>query len=37
MTASPSLEKWLDFTGTVFQYTAGFNANGIAATPDRRS
>ena len=32
----PSLEKWLDFTGTVFHYTTGFNADGIQATPDGR-
>jgi sugar lactone lactonase YvrE len=32
----PVMEKWLDFTGTAFQYTTGFNANGIAATPDGR-
>jgi Cu-Zn family superoxide dismutase len=32
----PSLEKWLDFTGTAFHYTTGFNADGIAATPDGR-
>jgi hypothetical protein len=31
-----TLEKWLDFTGTAFQYTTGFNADGIAATPDGR-
>jgi Cu-Zn family superoxide dismutase len=33
---TPTLAKWLDFTGTAFQYTTGFNADGIAATPDGR-
>jgi sugar lactone lactonase YvrE len=32
----PALEKWLDFTGTAFHYTTGFNADGIQATPDGR-
>jgi Cu-Zn family superoxide dismutase len=31
-----ALEKWLDFTGTAFHYVAGYNADGIAATPDGR-
>jgi sugar lactone lactonase YvrE len=31
-----TLEKWLDFTGTAFHYTTGYNADGIAATPDGR-
>ena len=31
-----TLEKWLDFTGTAFQYTTGYNADGIQATPDGR-
>jgi sugar lactone lactonase YvrE len=31
---SVPLEPWLDLTGTPFQYTDGFNANGIVATPD---
>jgi hypothetical protein len=30
----PTLQKWLDFTGTAFQYTTGYNADGIQATPD---
>src|SRR4051794_41542723 len=30
------MEKWLDFTGTVFQYTTGINVDGIQATPDGR-
>ena len=29
-----ALEPWLDLTGTPMQYTTGFNANGIVATPD---
>jgi Cu-Zn family superoxide dismutase len=29
-------ETFLDFTGTVFEYQAGFNANGIVTTPDGR-
>ena len=29
-------EEWLDFTGTALVYQAGFNVNGIAATPDGR-
>lgn len=28
------LEVFIDFTGTVFGYEEGFNANGIVATPD---
>jgi Cu-Zn family superoxide dismutase len=32
----PTLAKWLDFTGTAFHYTTGFNADGIVATPDGR-
>ena len=28
------LEPWLDLTGTPMQYVAGFNANGIVASPD---
>jgi hypothetical protein len=31
-----TMEKWLDFTGTAFQYTTGYNADGIQATPDGR-
>lgn len=31
------LEVAVDFTGTVFQYAAGFNANGIAVAPGGRS
>ena len=31
-----TLPVFLDFTGTALQYTAGFNVNGIAATPDGR-
>jgi Cu-Zn family superoxide dismutase len=27
-------ESWLDFTGTVLEYSEGFNLNGIAATTD---
>ncbi len=27
-------EAWLDFTGTVFEYGEGFNANGIVASDD---
>jgi Cu-Zn family superoxide dismutase len=30
------METFLDFTGTVFDYVSGFNANGIVATPDGR-
>ena len=30
------LPVFLDFTGTALQYTAGFNVNGIAVTPDGR-
>jgi sugar lactone lactonase YvrE len=30
------METFLNFTGTVFDYVAGFNANGIVATPDGR-
>lgn len=33
----PTLQRWLDFTGTAFQYTTGYNADGIQATPDGRS
>jgi len=29
-------ESWLDFTGTVVEYSEGFNLNGIAASPDGR-
>ncbi len=36
-----TLQKWLDFTGTAFPYTtgynAGYNADGIQATPCGRS
>lgn len=31
-----TMEKWLDFTGTAFQYTTGYNADGIQAAPDGR-
>ncbi len=31
-----SLPVFVDFTGTAFGYVAGFNANGIAVTPDGR-
>jgi sugar lactone lactonase YvrE len=30
------LEPWLDLSGTPIQYTAGFNLNGIVATPNGR-
>jgi len=30
------LEEWLNFDGTVLQYVAGFNVNGILVTPDQR-
>ncbi len=30
-------EQWLCFEGTALQYRAGFNVNGIAATPDGRA
>jgi len=30
------LERFIDFTGTALTYEAGFNANGIVATPDGR-
>ena len=30
------METFLNFTGTVFAYQTGFNANGIVATPDGR-
>jgi sugar lactone lactonase YvrE len=30
------LEVWLDFGGTPLEYTAGFNVNGIASSPDGR-
>jgi Cu-Zn family superoxide dismutase len=33
----PTLQRWLDFTGTAFQYTTGYNADGIQATPDGSS
>jgi sugar lactone lactonase YvrE len=33
---TPTLEKWLDFTGTPFAYTAAFNADGIVTSPDGR-
>jgi Cu-Zn family superoxide dismutase len=29
-----TLSEWLDFTGTPLVYIAGFNVNGISATPD---
>jgi len=29
-----ALEPWLDLRGTPFRYVSGFNANGIALTPD---
>ena len=33
--ATPApLDPWLDLTGTPIEYTAGFNLNGIVATPD---
>ena len=32
--ATGEAEAWLDFEGTAFEYQEGFNANGIAATPD---
>ena len=32
----PTLEKWLDFTGTAFVYNAGFNADGIVTSPNGR-
>jgi sugar lactone lactonase YvrE len=35
-TAGGEAESWLDFTGTVLEYSEGFNLNGIAATPDGR-
>ncbi|HET7678406.1 MAG TPA: SMP-30/gluconolactonase/LRE family protein [Candidatus Limnocylindrales bacterium] len=31
-----SAEAWLDLTGTAISYGAGFNLNGIVATPDGR-
>jgi sugar lactone lactonase YvrE len=31
-----TMTKWLDFTGTAFQYVSGYNADGIQATPDGR-
>ena len=31
-----TLERWLELTGTAFQYVAGFNANGIEVTPNGR-
>jgi Cu-Zn family superoxide dismutase len=34
--APTAAEEWLDFTGTEWVQTPGFNANGIAATPDGR-
>jgi DNA-binding beta-propeller fold protein YncE len=39
VTGSPQtgeLEPWLDLTGTPIAYTAGFNLNGIVATPNGR-
>jgi DNA-binding beta-propeller fold protein YncE len=30
------LDRWLELTGTAFQYVAGFNANGIEVTPNSR-
>ena len=33
---TPKLEKWLDFTGTVFVYNSGFNADGIVTTENGR-
>src|SRR5690606_6408149 len=32
--ATGEAEPWLSFEGTAFEYGEGFNANGIAATPD---
>ena len=32
----PTLEKWLDFTGTPFVYTADVNADGIVTSPNGR-
>jgi Cu-Zn family superoxide dismutase len=34
--APMAAEAWLDFSGTVLEYTTGFNLNGIEATPDGR-
>jgi Cu-Zn family superoxide dismutase len=33
---TPTLEKWLDFTGTVFVYNSGFNADGIVTSGNGR-
>jgi len=33
---TPTLEKWLDFTGTPFVYNAGFNADGIVTSGNGR-
>lgn len=30
------MEEWRNFSGTAFEYTAGFNANGIVASADGR-
>ncbi len=32
----PTLQKWLDFTGTAFVYNSGFNADGIVTSPGGR-
>ena len=32
----PTLEKWLDFTGTLFVYNAGINADGIVTSANGR-
>lgn len=32
--ATDQLDVFVDFTGTVFEYETGFNANGIVSTPD---
>jgi Cu-Zn family superoxide dismutase len=32
----PTLEKWLDFTGTAFAYVAGINADGIVTSANGR-
>lgn len=36
VTGTQPLPVLVDFTGTDFEYTAGFNANGIVVTPDGR-
>ncbi len=33
---TPTLQKWIDFTGTVFVYTSAINADGIVTSPDGR-